>query len=222
MGALSLIARDCFSLILEIENGLEMQRQELAQRTDFSLSGAFFFFANSTQHKLNLDELKFGLERLEIRQDPTLLMVRYDADEDGKLGLWEFGNIVLPLQQRMRAEIEGRQACYEMSFETKSILINVLRRSIDAEVEIEALRQRVCRDLTQPLKQVFESLDWLNRGFLSKGEFKRIIDQHCDGMEDLSNLHSVEMEALVRRFNKDRANGKVSLIEFVAELTPKI
>ena len=32
----------------------------------------------------------------------------------------------------------------------------------------------------------------------------------------------IEIEALIRRFNKDKLNGKVSLPEFLAELTPKV
>jgi hypothetical protein len=37
-----------------------------------------------------------------------------------------------------------------------------------------------------------------------------------------SHLDSVEMEALFRRFNKDKVNGKISMVEFIDELTPKM
>lgn len=32
---------------------------------------------------------------------------------------------------------------------------------------------------------------------------------------------SVDLECLIRRFNKDKLNGRVSLPEFIEELTPK-
>jgi hypothetical protein len=32
---------------------------------------------------------------------------------------------------------------------------------------------------------------------------------------------SIEMEAMIRRFNKDKLNGRISLPEFIDELTPK-
>ena len=32
---------------------------------------------------------------------------------------------------------------------------------------------------------------------------------------------SIEMEAMIRRFNKDKLNGRISLPEFIEELTPK-
>jgi hypothetical protein len=35
----------------------------------------------------------------------------------------------------------------------------------------------------------------------------------------MSHIDSVEMEAFFRRFNKDKVNGKISMIEFIDELT---
>lgn len=32
---------------------------------------------------------------------------------------------------------------------------------------------------------------------------------------------SVELECMIRRFNKDKLNGRISLPEFLDELTPK-
>ena len=44
---------------------------------------------------------------------------------------------------------------------------------------------------------------------------------HNPIMEQICDLESVEMEALLRRFNKDKLNGRVSMIEFIEELTCK-
>lgn len=32
---------------------------------------------------------------------------------------------------------------------------------------------------------------------------------------------SIEMEAMIRRFNKDKLNGRIALPEFLDELSPK-
>ena len=37
-----------------------------------------------------------------------------------------------------------------------------------------------------------------------------------------SHPDSIEMEAMVRRFNKDKQNGRISLPEWIEELTPKM
>ena len=38
----------------------------------------------------------------------------------------------------------------------------------------------------------------------------------------LAHPESIEMEALIRRFNKDKSNGKISMPEFIEELTKKM
>ena len=52
--------------MLDLENGLEMHRKELSYQRDFTLMGAFQLFARSAQHKVNLDEFMFGLDRMPI------------------------------------------------------------------------------------------------------------------------------------------------------------
>lgn len=37
-----------------------------------------------------------------------------------------------------------------------------------------------------------------------------------------SNPDSIEMEGMVRRFNKDKLSGKVSMTDWIEELTPKL
>jgi len=53
---LQMFARDVLEELLHLENGQEIQRVALSSRKDFTLSGAFNFFAKTTQYKLNHDE----------------------------------------------------------------------------------------------------------------------------------------------------------------------
>ena len=154
-----------------------------------------------------------------------LLFDRYDADQDGRLGLWEFSNALLPIDTVLREEVENRRTCYDMCFETREKMISVFRKCVDAEMAVEQIRQTLTREMTTGMRQVFENIDWLNRGFLTKAEVKRIIDLGLDVCPDRattlshSHLESIEMEALFRRFNKDKLNGKISMLEFIDELT---
>ena len=75
------------------------------------------------------------------------------------------------------------------------------------------------------LRQVFEQIDWLNRGYITKSDVKRIIDRYKDFVSpktanERSFPDSVEMEAMFRRFNRDKMNGKISLPEWTEQLTP--
>ena len=105
------IVRDCFQTILDLENQLEQTKIELALRRDFTLGGAFNVFASSMQHRISIDEFLFGLDRIDIqlRQgEIDLFYNRYDSDQDGRLGFLEFSNALLPLEVRMRDELESR------------------------------------------------------------------------------------------------------------------
>jgi hypothetical protein len=85
----------------------------------------------------------FGLDRLDIIVNPQnveLFYRRYDSDQDGRIGFWEFSNALLPIDFRYREEVEQREAGYEMSMETREAFRGVLRSSIDVETRVEHLR----------------------------------------------------------------------------------
>jgi hypothetical protein len=50
-----------------------------------------------------LEEFSFGLDRLDfavLPSDIKLFFERYDSDQDGKLGFFEFSNALLPIEIR--------------------------------------------------------------------------------------------------------------------------
>lgn len=228
--ALIFMAREYMQEIMDIESGFEALKTELALRRDFTLGGAFNLFSRSMQSKVTADELLFGLDRLDVTIAPAdidFFFRRYDSDQDGRLGFWEFSNALLPVDIRYRDDVEQRQQAYEMSLQTKDSFKRVLRRSIDMEIQVEALRVKVWSSLAQlaPLKTIFDQIDSMQRGFITKSDLKRLIDkysQHVSSVTSLQRSHpdSVEMEAFVRRFNKDKQNGRISLQEWLEELTP--
>ena len=125
----------------------------------------------------------------------------------------------------MREDVEARDVAYDMSYETRDKMISLIRRCLDVEVEMERIRARLKQVLSCNLRQVFEAIDWLNQGFITKPEIKRVVEMGLDFVSDraaticFAHLASIEMEALIRRFNKDKLNGKISMLEFIDELT---
>jgi Ca2+-binding EF-hand superfamily protein len=118
----------------------------------------------------------YGLERLGVVcdiADAKLLVERYDADKDGKLGFWEFSNSLMPIDPILRDDLERRKAVWEIGYDTKDFLRKVFRKLIDAESIMENIRQRIVREKSVSLRKAFDALDWLGRGFLTNNEFKR-------------------------------------------------
>ena len=69
------------------------------------------------------------------------------------------------------------------------------------------------------LRGLFDRLDWLSRGFLTATELRRYFDNYypteTEAFRKGERSQSVYLEALVRRFNKDKLNGRISLPEFL-------
>ena len=119
------LVRDAFKEILAIEEGLEQSKKELAHKSDFTLAGAFMIFSDNTHGRINETELLYGLEKLGISSDigdARLVIDRYDADRDGRLGFWEFSNALLPIQASLRDEIERRRAIWDISKDTTELI----------------------------------------------------------------------------------------------------
>ena len=103
-----------------------------------------------------------------------------------------------------------------------------MRNVIDAENMMESMRQSVQNTIPFNLRQIFDALDWLKRGFLTSSEFRRYFDGYPDETAEMrdkatksGSKMTVEIEAMLRRFNKDKLNGRVSMPEFMEALTPK-
>lgn len=62
-------------------------------------------------------------------------------------------------------------------------------------------------------------MDWLSRGYVTVAEFIQAIDNLAD--PGLVKTKS-DIESLTKRFNKDKIHGRVTLKEFIDEVTPKI
>lgn len=174
------LARDYFEPLLELEAGTEALKIELAQRRDFSLAGAFTLFSRTLQAKVPVEEFLFALDHLQIPVNPRdvgHMYRRYDSDQDGRLGFWEFSNALLPVDQRYREEVEQRQSAINLSAETTDLLKRVLRRAVESEAQAEALRRKVAAGIKSSTRAVFDEIDRHNRGFLQKTDIKTMIDK---------------------------------------------
>lgn len=224
--SLDYLNRVCFREIVNIERELDTDKCILAQREDFGIESAFLCFAKSTLDRLNVDTFEEGLNNLGVeacRADVRLLINRYDADGDGKLSYWEFANIFLPVDDKMRAALEARKVGEQkMVNDARHLVKRLLSRVLNAEAMVEAIRLAV-KQSGHSLRGLFDSLDWLSRGYLTSSEIRRYFDNYPSETEMYrkGNVTMTDLEGLIRRFNKDKLNGRISLPEFLEELTAK-
>ena len=119
--------KNCFKEILAIERNIEDRKLTLARQPDFSLEQAFVLFSDTSLARLSVSDMVSGFEKLGItcaQDDARLLVSRYDADDDLRLGFWEFANMFLPIDLTYREDLERRKTdCYAgLSGETKHLL----------------------------------------------------------------------------------------------------
>lgn len=112
---------------------------------------------------------RMGLKEADSRSC-SLIMSRYDADQDGRLGFWEFANIFLPVDPNQRREVENRNKIEKISEEAYQRVKNLLIELIQSEGKIEALRFELQHTMKDPLKYIFQTLDVNNRGFLTTND----------------------------------------------------
>jgi hypothetical protein len=99
--------------------------------------------------------------------DAKLVTARYDADEDGRLSYWEFANMFLPVETEIRKDLEFRTRQARFDGNTLNLFKSVLRAHLTTETLVESIRQRLGFNVPIKLKDVFNQIDYLDRGFLT-------------------------------------------------------
>ena len=113
--------------------------------------------------------------------DSELIIRRYDGDFDGKLSYWEFSNMFMPVDAKIRSHLESRRdQAPPLSCETRALIIGMLTRIVDSERMVEQIRLMARREGFTSLREVFDEFDWMHRGFLTTTEVKRHFEQYPD------------------------------------------
>ena len=217
--------------IIGILKKLEVDKVQLANRSDFNIESVFNLFTSTTLDKISQTNLITTLSNMGVsctQQSVQLLLEHYDADADNKLNFWEFSNIFLPVDQELRQRVESRTGSAQklLSTETRTLVIGLLGRLVDAENMIEVIRNQCKQSEFGSLREIFDEFDWMERGFLTVTEIRRHLDCYPDETQSYrkgGDLNfNFEIELLIRRINKDKLNGRISLSEFLDELSPKL
>ena len=80
------------------------------------------------------------------------------------MGFWEFSNLLLPLDPRLRDDLERRKTRNlnsEINFETKDLLRKYFKKLVSCECMIEGIRSRIKKDKSGSInmREVFDIID---------------------------------------------------------------
>jgi hypothetical protein len=94
------------------------------------------------------------------------------------------------------------------------MIIGLLGRHIDAEKVIESIRHQINIEFGGHLRHLFDQFDWMNRGYLTDVELKRHFPNYPNDTQEYQGKRS-DIELVIRRFNKDKLNGRISYTEWL-------
>ena len=206
---------------MSFESEIEKIKIKLALNPDFNCEDAFRIFESNERGFLDLEDLKYGLNLIDIyptNQELRLLMKRFDLKKKGVLNYTDFFDIIVPFEKEYRIDVEARypNSCCSLmcldafsnkTINTLRILFNLI---INYENEINNIRKSL-GPLRFKLKDIFRFLDYLRCGYFTNNDLMIYLQKEfLFGNNKDANL-------LFIRLDKNR-NGKIDYNEVEDEI----
>jgi len=212
---------DFLKKLMMIEGEIEKLKIDLCSNPDFNCEDAFRIFELEGRGYLDKDDLKYGLNLLDIYptdHELRLLMKRFDLQKQGGISFADFFDIVVPFEKDYRSMVEDRLPrsccpcrCLDVfSISTICTLKDLFKLLIATENEINDIRRSLAI-LRIKLKDVFELIDYLKIGYFNN---KDLVDYF---QKENIYYNPKDLDLLFIRLDKNR-NGKIDYKEIEDEL----
>ena len=212
---------DFLRMLMRIEGDIESLKIDLSLNPDFNCEDAFRIFELDGRGFLDKEDLKYGLNLLNIYPkdyELRLLMKRFDLQKKGGINYADFFDIVVPFEKDNRTAVEDRLPrsccpcrCIDVfSCSTIDILKKLFKLLIATENEINNFR-RTLGILRLKLKDIFGLIDLIRRGYFTNDDLTAYIQSQNIAYEDK------DLDLLFIRLDKNR-NGKIDYKEVEDEL----
>ena len=212
---------DFLKKLMSVESEIERVKIDLSINPDFNCEDAFRIFELDARGFLDKEDLKYGLNLLNVY--PTdielrLLLKRFDLLKQGVINYADFFDIIVPFEKENRSSVEQRlpRSCCPcrsidvFSFGTINTLKNLFNLIINAENQINNMR-RTMGTLRMKLRDVFGMIDFMRRGYFDNGDLLEYLKKEGILFNDK------DADLLFIRLDKNR-NGKIDYKEIEDEL----
>jgi Ca2+-binding EF-hand superfamily protein len=212
---------DYLRMVMDAESRIEKAKIDLALRPDFNVEDAFRIFELDGRGFITEDDLKYGLNVLEIYptcSDVRLLMKRFDLQKEGVLNFADFFDMVTPYEKDYRSMVENRPPnsccacrCPDVFMcTTRVYLKNLFNILIDYENKFNCAK-RGYTNLRFKLREVFRGIDKFDFGYFNENDLANYLKKNY------AFTSTKDSDLLFIRLDRNR-NGKVEYWEMEEEL----
>ena len=212
---------DFLRMLMEGEKEIEINKIDLALKSDFNCEDAFRIFEKDGQGYITKDDLKYGFNSLGLSMndnDINLFMRRFDLKKKNNINYQEFFDILVPFDSEYRNIVELRlpisncpySSLNVFSVDTIIYLKKVFLSIIDFENKVNNMRKNLY-GLSLKIKDIFELFDLKNKGYFTYDDYILYLKKNSLMEENL------KVDLLFIRLDKNR-NGNIEDYEIYDEI----
>ena len=212
---------DFIRKLMSVESEIEKLKMELSLNPDFNCEDVFRIFELDSRGFLDKEDLKYGLNLLNIYptdHELRLLIKRFDLLKQGVIRYEDFFDIIVPFEKEYRSMVEERlpRSCCScrsidvFSLSTITFMKNLFNLIINAENQINNMR-RTMGTLRIKLRDIFGLIDYMRRGYFDNNDLLEYMKKEGIIFDDK------DVDLLFIRLDKNR-NGKIDYREIEDEL----
>ena len=206
---------------MKVEQKIEENKIKLCLNDDFNCEDAFRIFENERREFLAKDDLKYGLNLLNLypsNKDLDIIINKYSLQKKGILEYGDFFDIVVPYEKEYRNKIENRipnssvvvRSPSVFSYNTGLCLKELLNLIIKEESRLNDMRREFSITLKNDLNLYFNNIDVMNNRKLDQ---KDLLD-YLQKMRIFIDENACDL--LFIRLDSNR-NGTIELSEIEKE-----
>ena len=214
---------DYMQQLMQCESKIERMKIDISIRNDFNVEDAFRIFEHNGRGFITEDDLKYGLNALDIYPtagETHLLLKRFDLQKEGVLNYADFFDMVTPFDKSYRGVVEHRSPnsccscrCIDMFLLTTRLLLKQLFMVlIDYESKFNYIKKEFT-GVRCKLKEIFGEIDVCGLGKVGEKEIAEFLKR----VGAFTSIKDADL--LFIRLDKNR-DGMVDYWELEEELVP--
>lgn len=214
--------------MVDMNREMETMKNELSMRRDFNLFNAFNILDKDRKGYATMKDLEKMMNQYNMyptKDELYMVFKKFDTMMNGIIKFDDFSDAMTPKASEFAKLMSMREpmvlyddedAMDAFTAETNYMFGKLLRHMYNGEMKMEEMRLSLAKRPFFNLHDAFKTLDRSEKGYLTKEEFKEMMEDH--GMF----MTQKDLNGIMERYEKGfKGTGKVTYTDFIREMSPK-